>query len=283
MNNWILLVILVSFFISFSEVAKKKALKMNSTYEVLTGYTTISFLIILFFTKDAFSIDKAYLLIILFKSIIVALSWTLAFDALKELQLSIYGMLKISRILFTILLGLLVLGERISIPTVIGMIIVITGLVLVNTTINVDHDKKSSLKVIVYFLISCFLSSVSAIIDKKILVDISSSQLQFWFYVFLTVYFWILLLVKQKKIDFKKMKVNYWILIIAAFVAASDRFLFVANENPSSKASIIVILKQLSVVISIFLGKFIFKEKDTIKKLLYSFIIILGLIIMFIF
>lgn len=283
MNNWILLVILVSFFISFSEVAKKKALKMNSTYEVLTGYTTISFLIILFFTKDAFSIDKAYLLIILFKSIIVALSWTLAFDALKELQLSIYGMLKISRILFTILLGLLVLGERISIPTVIGMIIVITGLVLVNTTINVDHDKKSSLKVIVYFLISCFLSSVSAIIDKKILVDISSSQLQFWFYVFLTVYFWILLLVKQKKIDFKKMKVNYWILIIAAFVAASDRFLFVANENPSSKASIIVILKQLSVVISIFLGKFIFKEKDTIKKLLYSFLIILGLIIMFIF
>lgn len=283
MNNWILLVILVSFFISFSEVAKKKALKMNSTYEVLTGYTTISFLIILFFTKDAFSIDKAYLLIILFKSIIVALSWTLAFDALKELQLSIYGMLKISRILFTILLGLLVLGERISIPTVIGMIIVITGLVLVNTTINVDHDKKSSLKVIVYFLISCFLSSVSAIIDKKILVDISSSQLQFWFYVFLTVYFWILLLVKQKKIDFKKMKINYWILIIAAFVAASDRFLFVANENPSSKASIIVILKQLSVVISIFLGKFIFKEKDTIKKLLYSFLIILGLIIMFIF
>ena len=124
---------------------------MNSTYEVLTGYTTISFLIILFFTKDAFSIDKAYLLIILFKSIIVALSWTLAFDALKELQLSIYGMLKISRILFTILLGLLVLGERISIPTVIGMIIVITGLVLVNTTTNVDHDKKSSLKVIVYF------------------------------------------------------------------------------------------------------------------------------------
>ena len=283
MNNWILLVILVSFFVSFSEVAKKKALKMNSTYEVLTGYTTISFLIILFFTKDAFSIDKAYLLIILFKSIIVALSWTLAFDALKELQLSIYGMLKISRILFTILLGLLVLGERISIPTVIGMIIVITGLVLVNTTTNVDHDKKSSLKVIVYFLISCFLSSVSAIIDKKILVDISSSQLQFWFYVFLTVYFWILLLVKQKKIDFKKMKVNYWILIIAAFVAASDRFLFVANENPSSKASIIVILKQLSVVISIFLGKFIFKEKDTIKKLLYSFLIILGLIIMFIF
>ena len=283
MNNWILLVILVSFFVSFSEVAKKKALKMNSTYEVLTGYTTISFLIILFFTKDAFSIDKAYLLIILFKSIIVALSWTLAFDALKELQLSIYGMLKISRILFTILLGLLVLGERISIPTVIGMIIVITGLVLVNTTINVDHDKKSSLKVIVYFLISCFLSSVSAIIDKKILVDISSSQLQFWFYVFLTVYFWILLLVKQKKIDFKKMKVNYWILIIAVFVTASDRFLFVANENPSSKASIIVILKQLSVVISIFLGKFIFKEKDTIKKLLYSFLIILGLIIMFIF
>lgn len=283
MHNWILLVIILSFFISFSEVAKKKALKMNTTYEVLAGYTTISFLIALFFSKDAFNLDISYIPIILLKSTVIALSWTLAYKALKELQLGIYGMLKIMRIIFTVLLGLLVLGERISVSTVIGMIIVIIGLILVNTTTDVNQNKKSSFKIIFLFLISCFLSSVSAIIDKKVLVDISSSQLQFWFYIFLMIYFWIILLIKQKKINIKKIKNNYWILIISLFVVASDRLLFIANKDPSSKASVIVILKQLSVVISIFLGKFIFKEKDIVKKLLYSLLIIAGLIVMFIF
>jgi uncharacterized membrane protein len=97
------------------------------------------------------------------------------------------------------------------------------------------------------------------------------------------IYFWIILLIKQRKININKIKNNYWILIISLFVVASDRLLFIANKDPSSKASVIVILKQLSVVISIFLGKFIFKEKDIVKKLLYSLLIIAGLVVMFIF
>ena len=41
-------------------------------------------------------------------------------------------------------------------------------------------------------------------------------------------------------------------------------------------------IKRLSVIISIILGKILFKEKDIIKKLLYSILIILGIGIMII-
>ena len=58
---------------------------------------------------------------------------------------------------------------------------------------------------------------------------------------------------------------------------------FIANENVDSKVIIMTMLKQLSVVISIILGKIIFKEKNIIKKLIYSLLIIGGIGIMFIF
>ena len=43
------------------------------------------------------------------------------------------------------------------------------------------------------------------------------------------------------------------------------------------------VLKQVSVIVAIILGKIAYKEKNIIKKLLYSFLIILGIIIMLIY
>ena len=61
-----------------------------------------------------------------------------------------------------------------------------------------------------------------------------------------------------------------------------DRFLFKANEDLDSQVIVMTMLKQLSVIISILLGKIVFEEKVIIKKLLYSLLIIGGIGIMFI-
>ena len=131
-------------------------------------------------------------------------------------------------------------------------------------------------------IISCFLSSISAIIDKKVLLHITSGQLQFWFLLFLTMYYWIILIIRKEKINFEEIRKNYWIPITAITLVVGDRFLFIANKNVDSKVIIMTMLKQLSVIISIILGKILFKEKNIIKKLLYSILIILGIGIMLI-
>lgn len=56
-----------------------------------------------------------------------------------------------------------------------------------------------------------------------------------------------------------------------------------ANANVSSKVTIMTMLKQLSVIMSILLGKIFFYEKNIIRKLMYSFLIVLGVIIMIAF
>ena len=112
---------------------------------------------------------------------------------------------------------------------------------------------------------------------------ITSGQLQFWFLLFLTIYYWIILIIKKEKISFKIIQNNYWIPIASITLVAGDRFLFKANENTNSIVIIMTMLKQLSVIISIILGKILFKEKGITKKLFYSLLIISGIGIMFIF
>lgn len=282
MNNWILFTILYALFVAFFESAKKKAVERNSIYEVLANFSLIAFLLTFFITKDAFKIDYSYLPLIFFKASIIVIAWILGVKVLEKMQISLYSMIKISRIIFSVLLSYLFLGEKITFITLIGMSIIILGLIFVNKTVNKEERKEKSIKLVILLLISCLLNSISAIIDKKILLHITSGQLQFWFLLFLTMYYWVILLMKKEKINYKEIKKNYWIPVAAIALVVGDRFLFIANENVDSQVIIMTMLKQLSVIISIILGKIIFKEKEITKKLLYSMLIIGGIGIMFI-
>ena len=283
MNNWVLLTIIYAILVSLSEVTKKKATKSNSIIEVLAGHILVALIVTFFTTKDIFDINYNFLPIIFIKSLIIYITWILGLKALDGLDLGIYGMVKISRVIFSVLLSCILLGEKITSVTAIGMAMIITGLILVNTTAIDDSNKKNSWKLVLLFLVSCFGSSVSAIIDKKILVYVSTGQLQFWFLLFLTLFYWITLFVKKEKINFKNLKTNYWVLIVGILLAIGDRFLFIANQNPDSKVIVMTMLKQLSVVISIILGKLIFDEKNILKKILYSILIITGVVLISIF
>ena len=279
MKNWIILTILYAFFVSLDELFKKKATKINSIYELLACYTTIALILSFFITKDIFAIDYSLLPIIFLKSLVVVMVWFLGLKALEGLQLSVYTLIRPSSIIFSVILSCLILKETINYSTILGIVIIIIGLILVGRTATKEDNKKNSTKLIILFLISCFGSAVSAIIDKKILVYITSGQLQFWFLLFLTIIFWIMILLRKEKINYKNLKSNYWVILIAICMLTADRILFIANSIPNSQVIVMTILKQLSVIISIIIGKIVFKEKNITKKLLYSLLIIAGIII----
>lgn len=284
MNSWIILTIIYAILVSFTEVSKKKALKNNTIYEVLFWFNLISFIFSVFITKDTFTISYNYLFLIFIKSSLIFITWILGLKALGGLELSVYGLIKISRIVFSVVLSCILLGEKVNISTFIGVFIVIIGIILVTitSTNNTDNKKNNSLVLIFIFSISCLGSSISAIMDKHLLKNISSGQLQFWFLFFLVCYYFITLIIKNKKINIKYVKTNYWIILVSIFSFIADRCLFIANENPSSKVIVMSIIKQLSIIFSVILGKIFFDEKNIIRKLMYSFLIIMGVIIIII-
>lgn len=197
---------------------------------------------------------------------------------MSKMPLSLYSVINSSRIIFTIIMSVIILGENLTVSVIIGFIIIIIGLILVNKQSDKNNSKEAEIKVIFILLGSCLLSSISGIIDKSILKSINTAQMQFWFLLFLTILYGLIILIGNKKIDYKNLKKNYWIPITAICLVVGDRFLFVANEIPESKVSIMTLIKQISVIEQIIVGKILFKEKNIIKKLLCSLLIIIGVI-----
>ena len=279
MTNWIILTVLYAVINGIFQCAKKKSIDKNTIFEVLAVFSLIAFIISAIMMRDSILIDFRYLLIILFKSAIIVIAWVLALNALKKIEISLYGVINLSRIIFSVILSVLILGEKLTFSVIAGVILVITGLVLVNKIGSKKGEKRTDNKAILMLLGSCFLNAISAIIDKGITTKVTSSQLQFYFLLFLTIIYWIILLFKQRKVDFKSMNKNYWILIAALSLVFGDKFLFIANEIPESKVAVMTLIKQLSVIEIIILGKIFFKEKNIIKKLLCSLLVILGILL----
>lgn len=279
MELWIILTFIYAVFNGFFQCGKKRATEKNSIYEVLAFFTLISFLIAIFITKDVFSISVINVLIILGKAIVISIAWLLGLYVLEKMPISLYSVINLSRIIFTVLLSVILLGEKITLTTIIGIIVVIIGLILVNMGSNKKEKKETSLKLIIILLVSCLFTSTSAIIDKTVLKNITTDQLLFWFLLFLTVIFWFVLGVKKTKIDFKSASKNYWLLVVAAALTFGDKLLYVANTIPESKVSIMTIIKQFSAIEMVLLGKIVFKEKNITKKLLCSLLIISGIIL----
>jgi drug/metabolite transporter (DMT)-like permease len=279
MQNWILYTLIYAIFTGFFQCAKKKAVEKNSIYEVLAIFSTIAFLLASLTSKNVFDIGFIPLIIVFSKSLVIVIAWILSLHAIQKMPISLYSVINLSRIVFSIIMSLIFLGEKLTTLLIIGAMIIILGLFLVNKVSNVKSKKETSLKVILILLVSCLLNAISAIIDKQVLKYINPTQLQFWFLLFLAICYWSILLFKHKKLDFKKIKKNYWILIAAICLTVADRFLFKANEFPESKVSIMTLIKQVSVIEGIILGKILFDEKNIIKKLLCSLLIIIGIIL----
>ncbi|MCR5768702.1 MAG: EamA family transporter [Lachnospiraceae bacterium] len=127
---WIVLVLIYGIIKGMREVLKKKALERNTTLEVLLLYTFLSFLIVTPEIRNAGGVDPKVLLMIAVKSLAIFYAWRCGFTALAKLPVSLYGVLDLSRVVFSTLLGVIVLHETMGVNQTIGLILVLTGLLL---------------------------------------------------------------------------------------------------------------------------------------------------------
>lgn len=175
MENWVILTFLYAICTGLFQCSKKKAVEKNTIYEVLASFTLVAFILVSFISKDVFNIEFKYIVLILVKSLSIVMAWILSLYALSRMSVSLFSVLNLCSIIFSILMSMIFLGEKITISIVLGLIIVLLGLILVNLDSDKGEKKKVSFKLILILILSCFLSSISGIIDKKIMQYITSS------------------------------------------------------------------------------------------------------------
>lgn len=308
---WMLLVLLYGLLKGAREIAKKKAMQKNSVMEVLVVYTILSFVMVIPQAPKAGGLEPPFYFYIAIKSFCIFLAWICSFRSLKKLPVSLYGVLDLSRILFATLFGLTILGETLGIFQIFGLVFVCLGLLLLKfkprflkklfkleetqpsapviTNASVEGQIQTEKKRLFIFkdqttfyvfiaFISCFLNAISGLLDKILMKDITSSQLQFWYMVFLVAYYVIYILLKKEKIGISVLK-NPWVWLLAIMFVIGDKALFIANGMADSRVTIMTLIKQSGCLVTILGGRFVFKEKNTGYKLFCASIIILGIVL----
>ena len=87
------------------------------------------------------------------------------------------------------------------------------------------------------------------------------------------------ILFSKTKLSIRSLSKNYWIPILSIMFVIGDRALFIANENPESRITIMTLIKQSSVLAAIVAGRIMFGEKGTLKRTLCALLIVLGILV----
>ena len=310
---WILLTLVYGLLKGGREISKKKAMGRNSVMEVLLIYTLIGFLIVVPRAPHALGMEPYQYGLVLIKSFSIFLAWMMGFHALKHLPVSLYGVLDLSRVLLGTLLGVIVLHEVLMWNQILGLSLVALGLLALRfnlfETIRERHshtanpekegnkdpdaekdseiaeDKESGdapegsrTKFVVLAFGSCVLNSVSGLLDKILMKDINSSQMQFWYMLFLLALYSLYVLVTKTKIRKEAFK-NGWIWLMSIMFVIGDASLFIANANPDSSITVMTVVKQSACFVTILGGKFVFHEKGIAYRLFCASIIFTGIIL----
>lgn len=276
---WMLLVLFYGLSKGAREIVKKKAMTKNTVMEVLLFYTLLSFIMVLPQVPQAGGLKGPFYFYIALKSFFIFLAWILSFRALKKMPVSIYGILDLSRVLFATLLGVVILHESVSAMQGIGLVLVCLGLLMLKFNPGKGKERKETVSYI-YVLAafgSCILNAISGLMDKILMKDVSSAQLQVWYMLFLVGYYLIYVLVTKTKISRSVWKNGYIWLLALLFVLA-DKALFVANGYPESKLTVMTLIKQSGCIVTILGGKLFFNEKNITYKLICALIIVAGIV-----
>lgn len=278
---WVLLVLFYGVIKGARDVIKKLALEKNSVMEVLLVYTLLGLLMLLPDVKNVGGVRPQLYWLIILKSFVIFLAWSFSFVSIKKLPVSLYGVLDLSRVLFSTMLGVSVLNETIGPNNAIGLILVCAGLFMLGrrkASVTTSTGERIPAKFFILAFASCMLNSVSALLDKVLTSQITSSQLQFWYMLFLVLMYLIFIIVTRTHISLSVFK-NIYVWALAIMFIAADKALFIANASSDSRITIMTLVKQSACIVMIIGGKIVFKEKDILYKLVCAFVVIAGIVI----
>lgn len=280
---WMLQVLLYGVLKGAREIIKKKSLGRSTVLEVLFFYTLFGFLMVCPDAAAAGGVEPAQMAGIVLKSFVIFVAWMCSFKAIKKMPISLYGVLDLSRVLFATLLATVVMHEVMTPYQIVGLALVCTGLLMLKGLPGKKKDEaekeKVSPKFIVFAFVSCLLNAFSGLLDKILMKDVTDSQLQFWYMLYLVLFYLVYIIVTRTKIRIVSSLKNGWIWLLAFLFIIADRALFLANGDPASKISVMTLIKQSGCLVTILGGKLVFHEKNIRRKLICAAVIVTGIVI----
>ncbi len=293
---WVALAFLSAFLLGCYEVNKKISLNGNAVLPVLFFNTLVSSLIFLPFILLSFytpwldgtvvyvpKVSAAQHLAVFIKAVIVLTSWIFGYFALKHLPLTLSGPIKATQPVLTLVGAMLIFGERLNAWQWAGVLLAISSFYLLSFSGKKEGIRFTHNKWIFFTVLSVLAGSLSGLYDKYLMSRLDVMTVQVWFNVYQCVVMLLILLLlwyprRRQTTPF----VWRWnILLISVFLCMADWVYFYALTFPDSMISIISMIRRSNVLVTFAAGAFFFHEKNLKNKAVDLFLVLLGMICLF--
>jgi drug/metabolite transporter (DMT)-like permease len=291
---WMYLGLLAALFLGLHNLCKKHAVQGNEVFPVLLGTLLAGFLLFIpvyfgsiyhpeYFKEIGFYITKISWKIhgfIFIKSIIMAASWILAYQALKHLPLTIVTPIRSAGPFFTFIGAIFIYNEQPNSYQWIGFFLIIGSVLLYSKIGKKEGINFKRNKWIFAIIGATFLGASSGLYDKFLIQNLALNPqtLQFWFCFYTILILLVVLSItwfpyKEKRAAFK---FRWTIIAVGILLQTADYFYFKALQDPDALIMLLSAIKRSQILIAVVVGGLVFKEKNKRKKLVPLFGIMLG-------
>ncbi|MDD2611585.1 MAG: DMT family transporter [Bacteroidales bacterium] len=294
---WILCAFASAFFLGIYDVNNKLSLRGNAVIPVLFLNTLFCSLIFLpAFLLSRFAPEKIqgslfYMadidwhthLNILLKSVIVLISWSSGYVAIKNLPITVVGPVKATQPAFVLLGALLLFGEQLNIWQIFGITVAITCFFLYSMVGKKEGIFFLSNKWILFLLISILSGAVSGLYDKYLMRQFDRMAVQFW-YTFYQIFMMLPILFifwYPKRKNSAPFQFRWTILCISFFLCLSDFLYFYALSLPDSMISVVSVVRRSGTIVSFLAGALFFHEKNIKTKALVLIGVLFGMFLLY--
>ena len=270
---WLLYAVGSSFFAGITAILVKIGVEDTDSH-LLTALRTIVVLIfswIMVFVVGSqgtiSEVSPKTLLFLCASGITTGASWICYFHALQIGDVNKVVPIDKSSVVLTILLGVLFLGEPMSVSKGICVILIAAGTYLmIEKKQGTEEGKKKSKSAILYALLSAVFASLTALLSKIGIVGIESNLGTAIRTIIVLIMAWLIVVAGGKQKQIKDVSRKSWTFIILSGIATGLSWLCYYRALQDGPISVVLPIDKLSILISIAFAYIIFKERLTRKS-----------------
>ena len=280
---WLLYAVGSSFFAGITAILVKIGVEDTDSH-LLTALRTIVVLlfswIMVFVVGSQGTISEVSpktLLFLCASGITTGASWICYFHALQIEDVNKVVPIDKSSVVLTILLGVLFLGEPMSVSKGICVILIAAGTYLmIEKKQGTEEGKKKSKSAILYALLSAVFASLTALLSKIGIVGIESNLGTAIRTIIVLIMAWLIVLAGGKQKQIRDVSRKSWTFIILSGIATGLSWLCYYRALQDGPISVVLPIDKLSILISIAFAYIIFKERLTRRSGLGLAMIVAG-------
>lgn len=282
---WMYLGLLAALFLGFHNLCKKHAVQDNEVFPVVAITIAAGLLLFLpfyigsIYAPDTFKAIGFYITsiplkthaFISIKSMLMASSWVLAYQALKHLPITIVTPIRSAGPFFTFIGAICIYNEQPNALQWVGFFLIIFSVMLYSRIGKKEGIVFKRNKWVFAIIGATFFGSCSGLYDKFLVQNLALNPqtLQFWFcwYTLLILLVILAFMWFPHKAKRENFKWRWTIPMVGVLLQTADYFYFKALQDPEALIMLLSAIKRSQILIAVLVGGFIFKEKNKRKKL----------------